>query len=728
MPSLPAAPTSNSRAFVRLSPPIRPLAVLLPLLFFATFATAQMPAGFGTAQAARQRAVEALLQQVPDSASARRHAGVLSAVPHVAGTPAQTATADYVLREMRRYGLDTSRVSYRVYMPYHDSTVVEIVKPTRQRLVLDEPALETDSTTRLPPWPAMNGYSGAGDVTAPVTFVGYGLAGDYATLDSLGVSVRGRVVIARYGRSYRGIKAREAEARGAVALLLYSDPQDDGYAVGDIYPEGPMRHPSAVQRGSINNGRGDPSSPGWASTEGARHLPLDSMSVSRIPIVPLGYANASIILDALDGPEVPAGWQGGLPFRYHLGAGATEVRVAVWPETGERAYKTIVNTVATLRGSDFPDELVLAGGHRDAWGPGAVDNVSGIVSLLEAARAWGEAAKRGMRPRRTLVFATWDGEEWGLVGSAEYSEQFADLLRRNAVAYLNQDVAAAGTSFASSGTASLHGLLRETARTAGQPRDTVSVYDAWRAAARVPAGAEPRIGDLGGGSDFASFYNFLGIPSIDFGFGGPYGVYHAAYDTYTYVDRMSDPGFVSHASAGRMAALLLGRLANADVVPLDYAAFGDYLRPLIATSKKSGIALDSTLPYGALDSAAATLASAGRAFGAARDSMLGARVPTRKTLADANRILRRVEQELARPEGLRSRAFMKNLVFAADRDNGYANVALPGIAEAIRDRDAARARTEILDLAGRVRAAAERVNEARAVLAGVAAGGRSSAR
>jgi N-acetylated-alpha-linked acidic dipeptidase len=652
----------------------------------------------------------------PDTASARLHSLALASSPHVAGTPAQTRTANYVLEHMARWGLDTSRVEFRVFLPFHDSTVVELMTPERQRLVLDESPEPSDSATLGGIWPAMNGYSGAGDVTAPVIYANYGLPEDYDVLDSLGLSVEGRVVLARYGRSYRGIKAREAERHGARALLLFSDPQDDGYFRGDVYPAGPMRPLNAVQRGSLYNGRGDPSTPGWPSTEGARRLPRDSMAVPRIPVVPLSYGNAARLLEPLGGPSVPQPWQGGLPFRYHLGAGEVIVRVAVWPEQGERAYKTIINTFGIIRGTVWPDELVLTGGHRDSWGPGAVDNVSGVVSILEAARAWGEALARGHRPKRTLIFATWDAEEWGLVGSVEWVELMAERLSKHAVAYINQDVAAVGNRFGASGTASLHPFIREMARVTEQPGDTTSVYQAWRARQRVADTAEVRIGDLGGGSDFAGFYNHLGIPSLGFGFGGPYGVYHAAYDSYAWMERFGDTAFASHAAAGRMVAVMLGRLANAEVVPFDYAAFGRYLGDLAVRTAEAADGLEWATPVlDRLGHAAARFAEVGGSFDEARQRMLsGAATPD--NLIEVNALLRAVERDLTRAEGLAGRPWMRNLVFAADRDNGYANIAFPAITEALEDGDRARVEAEVAEMIERIGRAGDRLSAARELL------------
>ncbi len=678
-----------------------------------TPAAAQQPiTGFTAASSARQETLEATLQSVPNAASAQRHARTLAGQPHVAGSPAQTVTADYVLAQMRAWGFDTSRVAFRVYLPYHDSTIIERITPTRRRLVLDEPPVPGDPTTAGPRWVAMNGNAGAGDVTAPLVYVNYGLPTDYATLDSLGVSVRGKIVIARYGRSFRGIKAREAEQHGAAGLIIYSDPLDDGFAQGDVYPRGPMRPPQGVQRGSIFNSQGDPTTPGWPSIADARRLPFDSLAVARIPVVPLSYGNAEHLLESLDGQSVPSGWQGGLPFRYHIGDGLVRVRVAVFPERGERAFKTIYNTFGTIRGSEAPDELVIIGGHRDAWGPGAADNVSGVVTLLEAARAWGDALRAGIRPRRSLVFATWDAEEWGLIGSTEWVELMRDTLSANAVAYLNVDVSAAGRSFGSSGSASLHRLMRDVTTTVIQPGDTVTVYRDWARRTVTSQRPQPPMGDLGGGSDFAPFYNGLGIPSFDFGFGGPGGVYHSAYDTWSWMERFGDPGYLSHVAAGRLSAVLLSRLANADVMPLDYAALGAYLGQLATRVTGDSAAAMLGPELSSLSAAAGRLEDAGRAFNVSRDSSLAGLPVDAARYAAVNARLRQVERKLTRPTGLPGRPMMRNLVFASDRDNGYATIALPGIAEALRDHDLDRARREVRDLAARVVEAAEVVESA----------------
>ncbi|HET7602264.1 MAG TPA: M20/M25/M40 family metallo-hydrolase [Gemmatimonadales bacterium] len=692
------------------------LSVLFPLsLLLSSTAVAQAPlTGFSPAAAERERALEPVLLQAGDGPAAVRDRRTLSAEPHVAGTPAQQRTAAYVLREMAKAGLDTSRADFSVYMPYPDSTIVELVSPARIRFTLDEPPVPGDTTTYLTPWPAMNGTAGDGDVTAPLVYVNYGLIEDYATLDSLGISVKGKIAIARYGRSFRGIKAREAEKHGAVGLILYSDPQDDGYFRGDVYPEGPMRNADGVQRGSILNEDGDPSTPGWASVKGARRLPTDSMNISRIPVVPLGYGNAAKLLEPMRGPDVPQRWQGGLPFRYHIGGtDAATARVGLWHQQGENAFKTITNTYGIIRGSTWPDEIVIVGGHRDAWGPGARDNVGGVASILQAARAWGSALKTGHRPRRTLILATWDAEEWGLVGATEWVESREDSLRKRVVAYLNLDDAADGRRFGASGTSSLHPFIRELTRAVRQPAESVSVYEAWSGTSR--GRGEPRVGDLGGGSDFGAFYNHLGLPSLDFGFGGGGGTYHSAYDTYTFQDRFGDPGGWSIVAAGQLTALTLARLGNADIPAFDYAYLGGYIGRLAQEAEARDSASPDASKFAALSDAARGLAEAGQKFAAARDAAVA--TPNAKAIKAANAELRQVEISLARPSGLVGRPWFRNLLFAADRNNGYANIALPGIAEAAEDGDSAREAAEISDLTARVRTAAGHLERATELLA-----------
>ncbi len=702
---------------------VRPVLLLLSVLVASPLAAQRAAAlpGFGAAAAEMEGRLEAILAAVPDTAEARRQVRTLSGWARVAGTPGSAAAADHVLREMARFGLDTSRATFEVFLPQQDSALVVLERPAAEggplRLVLDEPPLADDPWSRSSAWPAMNGSSGAGDVTAPLVYANYGLADDYRLLDSLGVSVQGKVVIARYGRGFRGIKAREAGWRGAAALLLYSDPADDGFTRGDVLPDGPMRSPEAVQRGSVFTAEGDPATPDGPSEPGAPSLEEAAMAIPRIPVVPLGYGNAARLLATLRQGEIPQAWQGGLPFRYHTGPGPTPVRVAVWVERGPRARHRVINTFGTLRGTDFPDEVVMVGAHRDSWGPGAADNGSGTTSVLEAARAWGEAARRGVRPRRTLVFATWDGEEWGLVGSTEWVEREARRLSAGLVAYLNQDMVAHGRRFGAGGTASLAALVRAVAALVPQPGDTGSVYAAWRRRA-APKDSEPSLGDLGGGSDFAGFYNHLAIPAFDFGFGGPQGIYHSSYDTPAFVERFGDPGYLSHRASATLVALALARLANADVVPFDHAAWGSRLEALVEQVRKAAGPAADSLDFKGLAHAAREVSSAGARFAAARDRALAVGPVPPARLAGVNGALRYVERAMLRPGGLPGRPWMQNRLFASDRNDGYANVPLPGVTEAVQDGDLARARAEVAGLRAAFEAARRALDDARKALEG----------
>jgi N-acetylated-alpha-linked acidic dipeptidase len=679
-------------------------------------ALAQQPlVGYMPQSATAQRALEADVIARPSPINASAYSHSLSAETHVSGTPAQARTRDFVLGQMQLWGLEVESRTYDIWMPHPTSARVWRVAPDPIELPLFEPRVAGDSASALPQFPTVNGYSGVGDVTADVVFVNYGLIEDYAKLDSLGISVRGKIAVARYGRSFRGIKAREAEQHGAVALLMYSDPQDDGYVRGDVYPDGPMRPPQGVQRGSILNMNGDPTTPGYASTANARRLPPERAPVPRIPVVPIGYGNAAELLRGLRGREIPQSWQGGLPFRYHVGPGPVQARVAVQDDRDTGAMKQIFDTFGIIRGTDFPDEVVIIGGHRDAWGPGAADNVSGTVSVLEAARAIAEEVKQGRRPRRTILFATWDAEEWGLIGSTEYVEDDSLRLMREAVAYLNQDVAAQGVRFGGGGSPSLRATLRDVARAVPDPNGRGSVYAEWRRAAAVADSAEPAMGDPGGGSDFAGFYNHLGIPIAEWGFGGPGGVYHSQYDSYTWMSRFGDPGFQYHATAARIGAAMLLRLANADVLPYDYVEYARTMRRYVPAVDVAIAERHWTVSTAPLRAAIDRMEQEAVAFNQSRDAAL-ARSPSRDVLRRTNRALMQVERSLTRSAGLRTRPWFRNLIYAADENNGYANVVFPSVNEAIRAGDSALTTREIEDLAARFDAATRAIAAARSTL------------
>jgi N-acetylated-alpha-linked acidic dipeptidase len=677
-------------------------------------ATTALP-GFNAAASSAERALEADAIARPDPARARAHSRALSAETHVAGTPAQARTRDYVIAQMKAMGLETEVRRYDVFMPHPTAVQLWRIAPDRRELPLPERAVAGDPSSAIAQYPTVNGYSGQGDVTAEVIYVNYGLIEDYAQLDSLGISVRGKIAVARYGRSYRGIKAREAEKHGAAALLIYSDPQDDGYIRGDVYPNGPMRNRNGVQRGSVYNGAGDPATPGYAAKSGAPRLSEARMDIPHIPVAPISYGNAGELLEGLRGHDIPQGWQGGLPFRYHVGPGPVRARIRVADDRGTHGTKPIFDTFGIVRGAEFPDELVIVGGHRDAWGPGAADNVSGTVSILEAARAVAEAVKAGHPPKRTIVFATWDAEEWGLLGSTEYVEDDSLRLMRGGVAYFNQDVAAQGARFGG-GSPSLRATLRDVAREVPDPDGKGSVYAEWRRASAVADSAEPSMGDPGGGSDFAGFYNHLGMPIAEWGFGGAGGVYHSQYDDFAWMTKFGDPGFVYHAAAAKIAAGMVLRLANADILPYDYVEFAHTMQRYLPAIDHALAGKGWNGSTSALRDAIAGMEREAAAFSAARDRTLGAGVPTRARQLAVNTALLGVERALARPEGLRTRPWYRNLIYVADEDNGYANMVFPSVNEAIRAGDERLTSSELADLARRFEAATRAIAAARAAL------------
>lgn len=690
---------------------------LVGMVLLPASVRAQATPGYSPQSAALERTTEADAIGRPSPADASVYSRYLSSQPHMAGTPAQARTRDYVIDQMKSWGLETEVRSYRVWMPHPLSTRVWRIAPDPIELGLKEgPVAEDTTSSAFPQVMTFNGYGAAGDVRGEVVYVNYGLIEDYAQLDSMGVSVKGKIAIARYGRSYRGIKAREAEKHGAAGLLIYSDPADDGYMRGDVYPKGPMRPSQGVQRGSVMNPNGDPSTPGYPSTANARRIPVAQMDIPRIPVLPMSYGNAAELLRGLSGNSIPQTWQGGLSFRYHVGPGPIQARMAVATDASTNPYKTIWDTFGIIRGSEFPNEVVMIGGHRDAWGPGAADNISGTISVLEAAHAIADQVKAGTRPKRTIIFATWDAEEWGLLGSTEFVEEDSLRLSRSAVAYLNQDDVAQGPNFSSGGSPSLRAMLRDVAREVPDPTHEGSVYEVWRKRANLAADSlEPQMGDPGGGSDFAGFYNHLGIPILDWGFGGPGGVYHSAYDSYHWMSKFGDPNFEYHATNARIAAATLLRIANAEILPYDYVEYARTMKRFVSQAEQNIRDKHWKVSAGELSNAIDGLETAAVAFAAARDRALGARLSP-QSAQQVNAALLEVERRLTRPQGLVTRPWFRNLIYAADENNGYSTMVLPSIGEAIRGGDEGMVGREIADLAGRFDAATRALQMATGLL------------
>lgn len=686
--------------------------------FFAAIAAGAQAPGYTSSESAKEKALESALVALANADTARQHSRSLSAKPHMAGTAQQAWTRDYVIAKMKSWGLETSVREYSVWMPHPLSVRAWRVSPAPVELQLPEGPVAEDSTSWLYPQIAtFNGSGAAGDATGEVVYVNYGLVEDYASLDSMGISVKGKIAIARYGRSFRGIKAREAEKHGAVGLIIYSDPANDGYVAGDVYPAGPFRPSQGVQRGSVLNLDGDPSTPGYASVAGAPRLAPAKMDVPHIPVIPMSYGNASQLLSGIAGHAIPDSWQGGLPFRYHAGPGPVVARIQVMTDIATQPLKKIWDTFGVIRGSEFPDELVIIGAHRDGWGPGAADNISGTTSVLEAARIIAAEAKAGHPPRRTIVFATWDAEEWGLVGSTEFVEEDSARLAGHAVAYLNQDAVAGGTAFSGGGSPSLRAMLRDAAKHVPDPAGG-TIYDQWRKGAKLAADSlEPPSGDPGGGSDFAGFYNHLGIPIADWGFGGAPGVYHSAYDSYHWMSKFGDPEFAHHKATATVAALMVSRLANADIVPFDYVEFAATMDRVTTLVDSSVLDRKWDVSTAALRAAIGGMRSAAERFSKSRDAYL-AGAPSTARLSAVNASLRMVERELTRPAGLVTRPWFRGLIYAADEDNGYSTMAFPSINEAIRRKDRTLAAAEVADLTSRFNAATRQLERAQSLLGG----------
>jgi len=698
--------------------------------------------GFGDSAAVVQDEFEDLLLRSIHPDSVGRWARTLAARPHMAGTPGQVATRDSVIGWHAAAGIDAGYDSLVLYMPHPLLVSVQRTGPEFMAFDLAEPSLSEDPATGLDVVPVFNAYSGTGVAEAEVVFAGYGLPADYRTLDFAGVSVEGKIVLARYGRSFRGIKAREAEARGAVGLLLYSDPANDGFVRGEVYPDGPMRPARGVQRGSVLNSVGDPSTPTGPSLPGAPRVPEDQMvGVARIPVVPIGYGAAEALLQPLGGSVAPESWQGGLDLTYRFGPGPTRARLEVRTESGDEAYHSAYNTIAVIEGTEWPDEWVVIGAHRDSWSPGAIDNVSGTASVVEVARAFGTLNALGLRPRRTVVFVTWDAEEWGIVGSIEWVEAHAERLRASVVAYVNQDAPVSGSSFGAAASPELKALARAAARRVDEPALDGSVYDAWltRVAERLGDDTDPEplpVGDLGGGSDHKGFYQHLGIPAIGFGFGGAGGVYHSMYDTPRWMQEYGDPGYLYHAAVARVAAVVVSRLANADVLPYDFAELADVVRERaihLETEVESALEAATATEHAVGDAAAdmvadsplsatvrarladlrssiAAIEEAAAAYSLVRDRGL-AEVPLTPEIAGrVNEHVRAATLSLTSDTGLPGEAWSRQLLFASDPDNGYATLPMPAVRLSLRAGD-------LEAVAGRLEELARHLDRAAAHLA-----------
>lgn len=701
--------------------------------------------GFSGEGSIAQRRWEEQFRAVPAPDSARAHLRILTAEPHVAGTKEDYATAIYVRDQLRSFGLTAELKEYDVLLPYPKRpSVVELVSPRRERLAMKEAAIPEDpSSSSAKIIPLFNGYSPSGDVTAPLVYVNYGLPPDYEALKKVGVNVKGRIVIARYGGSFRGVKAKVAEQNGAVGLIIYSDPADDGYMQGDVYPNGPWRPATSAQRGSVQylfQYPGDPLTPGMPSIPGVPRIKIEeATNLTRIPVQPISYGDARRLLEPLRGPVRPSGFQGGLPFSYHLG-GTDDVRVHLKTEMDYQVRK-IWNVIARIDGTDEKDRWVIMGNHRDAWTFGAVDPNSGTTAMLEAGRGFGQLLKSGWKPRRTIVLCSWDGEEYGLLGSTEWAEENASELREKAVAYLNMDSAVSGANFGASSVPSLWKLIRSATRDVHDPKSGNSVYQQWQDRFRgtLPeaeltdpetgsdrAIAEARIGALGSGSDYTPFLQHLGIPSLDMGFGGDYGVYHSAYDSFHWMSQFGDPTFAYHVAAAQLWGTIAMRLAGADALSFDYTDYASQIREFFNESMKNAKRLklaagvDEKAMVEAMDDFAKEAARVEKSRGETMLEIQRSRVEANdrhpRAVARLQRIndaLMAVERSFTHDRGLRGRSWYRHHIYAPGTYTGYAAQPLPDFRQALEDRNNGNAKEALQRIVEVLKRATESLRQAR---------------
>ena len=715
---------------------------------------------------------EKAFRAIPDPGRMRRYMERLAARPHHVGSAYDKQNAEWILERFRAWGLDAKIERFDVLFPTPKRRVVEMVEPTRFRAKLREPALKADPTSRQQKeqLPTYNAYSGDGDVTAPLVYVNYGLPDDYERLERLGVSVEGKIVIVKYGRSWRGVKPKVAAEHGAVGCIIYSDPRDDGFFGGDVFPKGPMRPDFGVQRGSvmdITQHPGDPLTPGVGATEGVQRQPLEgNPSIQRIPVQPISYGDAQPLLAALGGPLAPPEWRGALPLPYHVGAGPAKVHLAVQSNWD---VKPVYDVIARIEGSEYPDEWIVRGNHHDAWVNGAEDPVSGQVALLEEARALGELLHQGWRPRRTIIYAAWDGEEPMLLGSTEWVEQHADELRKHAVAYINSDTNGRGYLRAS-GSHTLQHFINEVAASIPDPESGLSALQRRRLAAiargskaertRLRHGGDVRIGALGSGSDFTGFIDHLGVASLNLGFGGEDqgGIYHSIYDDIYWFMHFSDSDFAYGRAMAQTVGTAVIRLADAEVLPYRFTdlaqTVGTYvkqLKELVETQRAKALETNQELDEGVfaattdprrptvaparavipphlnfapLDNAVDALTRSAKRYQEARKAArsggtggaAGGARPSAVELKRLNELLIQSERRLTDPDGLPGRPWYRHMVYAPGEYSGYGAKTLPGVREAIELKRYDRADAEIVRAAKVLEAEAALVDEAAGML------------
>jgi len=685
--------------------------------------------GFFPQSVQAERDLEAKFRAMPDPAHMRESMRRLSARPHHVGSAYDKDNAEWLLDQFKSYGWDAHIENFDVLFPTPVDRVVELVAPTTFKASLQETPLPGDPTSsqQAEQLPSYNAYSVDGDVTGPLVFVNYGVPADYEELEQHGVSVKGAIVIAKYGGSWRGIKPKVAAEHGAIGCLIYSDPRDDGYAEGDVFPAGPMRPAQGVQRGSVADMPvypGDPLTPGVGATKDAKRLSVaQATTITKIPVLPISYGDAQPLLSALGGPVVPSEWRGGLPITYRFGPGAAKVHLRVKSDWG---LKTLYDVIAKLPGTTEADQWVIRGNHHDAWVNGAEDPISGLVAELEEARALGTLYKQGWRPKRTIIYAAWDGEEPGLLGSTEWAETHADELKAHAVAYINSDGNGRGY-LGISGSHSLEKLMNGVAMDVNDPEANVSSWKRIQAS-RILKGTpevrkeardreDLRIGALGSGSDYSSFIDHLGVASLNIGYGGEDdgGIYHSIYDDFYWYTHFSDTAFVYGRALAQVGGTTVLRLANADLLPFAFTnlsetvqgyvkdlqslrdrraeqitdrnkSIDDGLFKLTSDPRDPVIAPEREQPAPQLNFAPLLNALDSLNHAASRYDRAYTRALTDGHFASAKTVntqLLQAERALTSPEGLKNRPWYVHMLYAPGFYTGYGVKTVPGVREAI---------------------------------------------
>jgi len=728
-------------------------------------------AGFSAESARTEHDVENKFRAVPDRANLRQYMQRLSARPHHVGSPYDKDNAEWMLAKFKEWGWDAKIENYYVLFPTPKERVLELTEPSHFKAKLQEPPVSGDSTSSQQDeqLPSYNAYSIDGDVTAPLVYVNYGAQDDYKELERLGVSVKGAIVIARYGATWRGIKPKLAGEHGALGCIIYSDPRDDGYAQGETYPAGPFRPADGVQRGSVMDMpvySGDPLTPGVGATKDAKRLKLSEVTtLTKIPTLPISYADAQPLLAAMTGPVAPENWRGGLPITYRVGPGASKVHLKVsfnWDT------KTLYDVIARIPGSTYPDEWIIRGNHHDAWVNGAEDPVAGTVALLEEARGLGTLVRQGWRPKRTIVYCVWDGEEEGLLGSTEWAEDHADELQRKGAVYINTD--GNGRGFLNmSGSHTLEKFINGVAKDVKDPETGLSVWKRLqmrrieRASASATTSlpqerqearqrADLRIGALGSGSDYSPFIDHLGIASLNLGFGGEDdgGIYHSVYDDFYWFTHFADTDFSYGQALSQTVGLAVLRLADAEIVPFDFTDFTDTIRRYVdeidhlAQTQRADIlernreiddglfaatndprrplvapAKDPVPPFlnlAPLRNGLAVLERSSEQYEKAQSRAMEGDSVARLSLPAINAQLIAVERTLILPDGLPGRPWYRNQIYAPGLYTGYGVKTLPGVRESIEEKQWKLAEEQVVRVGQVLENAGEKIQSAAAAI------------